>query len=100
MLLSLVALVSACASTASTLKTRFAKERSCPASEVAIREEGGQYYRARGCGREAVYVCGASGGFGNPSNACVEQGLVRRTPDREVGGARLPNPDPRMQEPR
>jgi hypothetical protein len=66
-----------CASTSDGLRARFAKERSCPESQVSVVESGGVVYRASGCGQSAEYACGS---FSSASDArgCQERGLPRR----------------------
>jgi len=88
-----------CSTSSDALRSRFATERSCPKDDVRVEQAGSNQYRASGCSQQAVYVCGASAGFGDPGSRCVEQGAERRSPP-ERGGPRVPPPDPRIQEPR
>jgi hypothetical protein len=94
--LGIVWLLGACVSTTSVVRSRFATEQGCPEDQVAVDEEGGTQYRARGCGKETTYVCGAVAGF-KGGVQCVQEGLASppgvREPDRPV----LPPPDPRVQ---
>jgi hypothetical protein len=91
-------LVCACVSTHSVIRARFAKEQSCPEDLVAVDEEGGTQYRARGCDKETTYVCGSVAAF-KGGVQCVQQDLPNppgyREPDRSV----LPPPDPKMPAP-
>jgi hypothetical protein len=93
-----VVLLTSCVSTTSVVRTRFAKEQSCPEDDVTIDLEGGPLYRARGCDKETTYVCGSVAGF-KGGVQCVEEGLpspsAQRDPDRPV----LPSPDPRIPAP-
>jgi hypothetical protein len=89
--------LAACSTTASSLRSRFARERTCPESQVDVDEQGGNQYVARGCGDRAVYVCGAVAGFGDPEKSCNEQGLNRRGPP-DTGVQKPVSPDPRIQE--
>ena len=72
--------LTACSTTASGLKVRFAKERGCAEGQVAVSEAGGEVYRASGCGSSAEYICDAFAGFGNSSQRCRERGLNPREP--------------------
>jgi len=96
-LLGAVVLTS-CVSTTSVVRTRFAKEQSCPENHVTIDLEGGSLYRARGCDKETTYVCGSVAGF-KGGVQCEEERLpsppAQRDPDRPV----LPPPDPRVPAP-
>jgi hypothetical protein len=56
-------LLCACVSTQSVVRSRFAEERRCPEDQVVVDEEGGTQYWARGCDKEATYVCGAVAAF-------------------------------------
>jgi hypothetical protein len=73
----------ACTTTTASLRARYAKERRCPESQVAVREEGGAVYRAEGCGGEAEYYCESFAGPGDPSKQCRERGLNPREPSGE-----------------
>ena len=80
-----------CSTTTSSLKARYAKERRCPESQVAVREAGGAVYRASGCGDDAEYICEAFAGFGDPSRQCRERGL---SPHEPSGDPPPKNPRP------
>jgi hypothetical protein len=92
------ALLTSCVSTTSVVRTRFAKEQSCPEEEVTITLEGGSLYRARGCDKETTYACGSVAGF-QGGVQCVEEGFpsprAPRDPDRPV----MPPPDPGISAP-
>lgn len=88
-----------CSGTADALRARFARERGCPEAQVRVEDEGGNQFRASGCEQRAVYVCGSTGGFGDPGRSCEEQGVTRRGPP-DTGGPRQPPIDPRIQESR
>jgi hypothetical protein len=85
LLLSALALFTACTATTSTLRGRFARERDCPEAEVSVTNETGEAYRANGCGQSAVYICGAISQMGDHSRDCAEQDAVRlpHPPDRD-----------------
>ena len=71
----------ACSSTSSRLKARFAREQSCPEHQVAVSEEGGAVYRASGCDRSTEYICESFAGMGDPSRGCRQRGMdPRETP--------------------
>ncbi len=71
----------ACSTTsASGLKARFAREQRCPVDQVAVREEGGEVYRAEGCGTDTEYVCEAFAGAGDINQRCHERGSNPRVP--------------------
>jgi hypothetical protein len=92
--LALVLLVG-CSTTKSALRDRFAAEHGCPKDDVRVDEQGGNQYRASGCGQRAVYSCGVAVGLGDPGKSCVEQGVRGREPP-DTGGRRVPPPDPRI----
>jgi len=71
---------SACSSTSSRLKARFAREQACPEHQVAVFEEGGEVYRASGCERSTEYICDAFAGMGDPSTRCRVRGLNPQEP--------------------
>ncbi len=89
-------LLCACVSTTSVVRTRFANEQSCPEEQVFVDDEDATHYRARGCDKEASYVCSAAAAASRGNIQCVEQGVASppsyREPDRPV----LPPPDPRV----
>ena len=89
-------LLCACVSTTSVVRTRFANEQSCPEDQVVVDDDGATHYRARGCEKEASYVCSAGAAASAGSIQCVEQGAPNppgyREPDRPI----VPPPDPRM----
>jgi hypothetical protein len=95
-LLVLAASGLACVSTTSTVRSRFATERGCPGDQVTVTAEGGTQYRARGCDKETVYVCGSVASFKGGAQ-CVEQGLPNPPGYREPEHPVLPPPDPRIQ---
>jgi hypothetical protein len=70
----------ACSTSTSALRARYAKERKCPESRVAVSEQGGAVYRASGCGQLAEYICESFIGFGNSAQRCRERGLHPREP--------------------
>jgi hypothetical protein len=53
----------------STAKTRFAREYSCPESQVSVTRLGGGAYRMTGCGQTATYTCISP--EGSPTVTCV-----------------------------
>lgn len=78
--------MSGCASSASAIRARFAKERRCPTAQVSVSEVGGSAatYRATGCGVEATYVCEGVAGFASAADArCTEQGVRSSVPSEE-----------------
>jgi len=72
--------LSACSTTASRIKARFAREQSCPVDRVAVSDEGGMVYRASGCDQSTEYVCGAFAGMGDSSRECRARGLNPHEP--------------------
>jgi hypothetical protein len=92
-------LLCACVSTQSVVRSRFAEEQGCPEAQVAVDEEGGTQYRARGCDKETTYVCGAVATAFKGGVQCVQEGLSNppgyREPDRPI----LPPPDPKIPPP-
>lgn len=75
---ALLVCCSACSTTSSQLKARFARERNCPIDQVGVVDRGGTVYRASGCGDDAEYVCGAFATLGDGSQNCRERGLNPR----------------------
>jgi hypothetical protein len=71
---------SACSTTSSRIKARFAREQSCPQDRVAVSDEGGMVYRASGCDQSTEYVCGAFAGMGDSSRECRARGLNPHEP--------------------
>ncbi|MEO8919355.1 MAG: hypothetical protein ABI488_18190 [Polyangiaceae bacterium] len=69
-----------CSTTVSGLKSRFAREQSCPADQVAVVEQGGTVYRASGCGVATEYVCEGFVGMGDPAQRCHQRGSNPREP--------------------
>jgi hypothetical protein len=90
LILGLLCSIPACASTASKLQARFAREQACPADLVRVSDEGGQVYRARGCDRSTEYICESFAGMGDPSKGCRERGLSPHEPS----GNPPPQPQP------
>jgi hypothetical protein len=86
----------ACVSTTSVVRSRFAVEQGCPESQVDVDAEGGTQYRARGCDKETIYVCGAVAGF-KGGVQCVQEGLPNPPGYRERERPVMPPPDPRIQ---
>ena len=70
----------ACSTSTSALRARYAKERKCPESQVAVSAQGGAVYRADGCAQQAEYICEAFAGLGNGAQRCRERGLSPREP--------------------
>ena len=84
----------ACSTTTSGLKTRFAHERSCPSSQVAVSESGGAVYRASGCGQQTEYICESFAGFGTSSTQhCRERGLNPHEPSGDPPVKNSSRPD-------
>jgi hypothetical protein len=79
-LLSFVSGIVACSTTESGLKARFAREQGCPADQVGVVAEGGEVYRADGCGMDTEYVCEAFAGMGDINSRCSERGLNPHEP--------------------
>src|SRR5579862_8026668 len=82
-----------CVTTTDVVRSRFAKEQSCPEDQVRVDEGGGTQYRARGCDKETVYVCSAAAAF-KGGVECVQQGLGSPPDVREHERPVLPPPDP------
>ena len=83
----------ACSTTKSSLTARYAKERSCPASQVVVTEAGGAVYHASGCGDDTEYICESFAGFGDPSRQCRERGLNPREPSGNPPPRNTSRPD-------
>jgi hypothetical protein len=73
--LAILLLTVGCSSTTSKLRTRFAKEHSCSVDETRVIENGGNSYRASGCGKSVEYVCPGIGSMGDAARECEESGL-------------------------
>jgi hypothetical protein len=87
------ALLSSCVTTTDVVRSRFAKEQSCPEDRVQVDEAGGAQYRARGCDKETVYVCTSVAAFKGGAQ-CVQQGLPNPPDYRERERPVLLPPDP------
>jgi hypothetical protein len=70
----------ACSTTATSLKARYAKERRCSETQVTVREEGGAVYRVHGCGDDTQYICESFAGPGDPSKHCREWAMNPHEP--------------------
>lgn len=92
-------LLTSCVSTTSVVRTRFAKEQSCPEGNVTVDLEGGSLYRVRGCDKETTYVCGSVAGFNGGVQCAEEEGLPSPPAQRDPGRPVLPPPDPRIPAP-
>jgi hypothetical protein len=95
LLFSLLFACAGCASTSSRIRERFARERGCPAAEVAVREKGGTVYAASGCGAATEYTCPSFTSGKDDVRACEERGLGRQAPALEERR----NKDPRFEAP-
>ncbi len=91
-------LPTACVTTTSVVRDRFATEHRCPAAEVAVAEDSATRYRARGCEHEAAYVCSAGAAF-RGGVQCVEEGIANPPSYREPDRSTMPPPDPRVPSP-
>jgi hypothetical protein len=96
--MGILLLLASCVSTTSVVRSRFAVERGCSEDQVVVDEEGGAQYRARGCEKEATYVCSAVAGF-RGGVQCVEEGLPNPPGYHERDRPVLPPPDPKVQAP-
>ncbi len=90
---ALGSLLSSCLSTTDVVRSRFATEQSCPKDQVRVDEEGGTQYRARGCDKEAVYVCDKVAAF-KGGVECVQEGLRNPPGYEEREKPPSPTPDP------
>lgn len=88
--------VTGCASTGDKLRTRFARERGCPESQVLVSPRGGVVYAAEGCGQATEYVCGTfvSSSMDKSAGSCDERNLPRQVRASDA----LP-PPPRANDP-
>ena len=91
-------LLSSCVSTTSVIRTRFSNEQTCPEDRVLVDEEGPTRYRARGCEKEAAYVCSSAAAF-KGGVQCVQEGLPNPPAYREPEHPAQPPPDPRIAAP-
>jgi hypothetical protein len=93
------ALLCSCVTTTDVVRSRFAKEQSCPEDQVRVDEAGGAQYRARGCDKETIYVCDHVAAF-KGGVECVQQGLPNPPAYRERAPPVLPPPDPGLPPPK
>ncbi len=91
--------LASCVTTTSVVRSRFAKEQSCPVDRVTVDGPFAQRYRAHGCDREATYVCTSTGGF-KGGGECVEEGLPNPPGYRDREHPNIAPPDPNVSAPR
>jgi hypothetical protein len=92
-LLTIASCSTACSTTSSRLKARFATEQGCPVDQVGVEDEGGTVYRASGCGKDTEYVCEAFAGMGDSSQRCAERGLNPHAPTGDPPPQNTSRPD-------
>ncbi|MET0793120.1 MAG: hypothetical protein ABW061_16490 [Polyangiaceae bacterium] len=74
----------ACNTTSSRLKARFAREQRCPESQVAVSPAGGEVYHASGCDRSTEYICPSFASLDDPSKSCRERGMNPHEPPGQL----------------
>ena len=95
---ALALILCSCTSTTSVVRTRFAAEQDCPEDRIAVDEQGGTLYRARGCDKEATYACSSVAAF-KGGLQCVQEGSPSPPGYREPDRPPLPPPDPKIAPP-
>ena len=95
--IGIAVMLCSCVSTASVVRSRFAKEQGCPEDQVVVDERGGTQYSAHGCEKETTYVCGSSAAFNRGGIQCAQEGLPSPPGYREPEHPVQAPPDPRIQ---